>query len=213
MGKILAYIRVSTNKQDVSNQKFEILEHARKKGLIINDYIEVNVSSRASQKKRRIRELLDRMDDYQILIVTEISRLGRSTSEVLDLINFILGQEKRVIILKQNMDLTKNDMASKVMVTMFSLFSELERDLISLRTKEALAAKKAKGIRLGKPVGTIQKSKYDVHRQTITEWLELGLSIRKIAKNLGFPNHNSLAVYIRKRNLKNMDTGKTEPMS
>src|SRR5680860_1755774 len=105
MGKILAYIRVSSNKQDVSNQKFEILEHARKKGLIINDYIEVNVSSRASQKKRRIRELLDRMDDYQILIVTEISRLGRSTSEVIDLINFMLGQGKRVIILKQNLSL------------------------------------------------------------------------------------------------------------
>jgi len=81
-----------------------------------------------------------------------------------------------------------------------------------LRAKEVLAAKKVKGIWLGKPVGIIQKSKYDVHRETITQWLELGLALRKIAKNLGFPNHNSLAVYIRKRNLKDTNVDKTKPI-
>ena len=94
-------------------------------------------------------------------------------------------------------------MSSKVMVTMFSLFAELERDLISARTKEALASKKAQGIKLGKPKGTIQKSKFDAHVERIKELLELGLSVRKIAKHLGFSNHIGLNNYITKRKLKN----------
>ena len=93
-------------------------------------------------------------------------------------------------------------MSSKIMVTMFSLCAELERDLISARTKEALASKKAQGIKLGKPQGTIQKSKFDAHVESIKELLELGLSVRKIAKHLGFANHIGLNNYITKRKLK-----------
>ena len=93
-------------------------------------------------------------------------------------------------------------MASKVMVTMFSLFSELERDLISSRTKDALASKKSQGIKLGKPKGTIQKSKFDDDVEKIKELLSLGLSIRKIAKYLGLSNHIGLNNYIISRQLK-----------
>jgi DNA invertase Pin-like site-specific DNA recombinase len=86
---------------------------------------------------------------------------------------------------------------------LFSLFSELERDLISLRTKEALANKKAQGILLGKPKGTIQKSKFDNDLDKIKELLNLGLSVRKIAIFLGYTNHIGLNTYIKKRNIKN----------
>lgn len=96
------------------------------------------------------------------------------------------------------------DMTSKVMITLFSLFAELERDLISLRTKEALASKKAQGIRLGKPKGTVQKSKFDQDVIKIKELLALGLSIRKIAIFLGYSNHIGLNTYIKKRQLRSI---------
>ncbi|WP_330959474.1 hypothetical protein [Xenorhabdus nematophila] len=89
-----------------------------------------------------------------------------------------------------------------MIVTLFSLFGELERDFISLRTKEALASKKAKGHTLGKPKGTIQKSQFDEDRDRIVELLSLGLSVRKIANLLSYKNHISLNTYINKRNLK-----------
>ncbi len=94
-------------------------------------------------------------------------------------------------------------MNSKVILTLFSLFSELERDLISLRTKEALASKKRQGQILGKPKGTIQKSKFDKDIERINELLGYGLSTRKIAKVLGYTNHIALNTYVKKRNLRN----------
>ena len=101
--------------------------------------------------------MLGKLADSDVLIVTELSRLGRSTSEVIALINELVQRNVRVIIIKQNLDISKHDMSSKIIVTLFSLFAELERDLVSLRTKEALAAKKAQGVKLGKPRGTLQE--------------------------------------------------------
>jgi DNA invertase Pin-like site-specific DNA recombinase len=93
-------------------------------------------------------------------------------------------------------------MQSKIIVTLFSLFAELERDLISLRTREALAAKKAQGVRLGKPVGTIQASKFDKDRERIEELLGLGLSVRKTASLLGYSNHIGLNNYVARRQIR-----------
>ena len=93
-------------------------------------------------------------------------------------------------------------MNSKIIITLFSLLGELERDLVSARTKEALASKKAQGIKLGKPKGTLQKSKFDQHAEKIKELLGMGLSVRKIAKFLGYKNHIALNTYINKRQLK-----------
>lgn len=107
-------------------------------------------------------------------------------------------------MIKQQLDIKQHDMTSKVMITLFSLFSELERDLISLRTKEALASKKRQGIKLGKPKGTIQKSKFDKDVDKINELLSLGLSVRKISTFLGYSNHIGLNNYIRKRNLRTL---------
>ena len=106
---------------------------------------------------------MEKVKNYDVLIATELSRLGRSTTEVITIINELLKQGVRVILTKQNLDmkLHEQDMTSKILLTLFSLFAELERDLISIRTKEALASKKAQGIQLGKPRGTIQKSMYD----------------------------------------------------
>ena len=95
------------------------------------------------------------------VIVTELSRLARSTAEVIALVNALIQRSIRLITIKQNLDIQQQDMNSKIIITLFSLFSELERDLISLRTKEALSAKRAQGQILGEPKGTLQKSKFN----------------------------------------------------
>ncbi len=202
MSKIVAYLRASTDKQDLNHQKLALLEFARKKSLSIHEFVEVTISSRKTTKQRRIDELMERLHETDTLIVTELSRLGRSTAEVISLVNALVNRGIRVIIVKQNLDISHQDLNSKVTLTLFSLFSELERDLISLRTKEALAAKKSQGQILGKPKGTIQKSKFDKNVDKIKELLGYGLSMRKIAKVLGYTNHISLSTYINKRKLK-----------
>lgn len=206
--KTIAYIRASTDKQEVNNQRLEILEYARKHDLKVDDFIEVTVSSKRTPKQRRIDEMMEQLKDSGTLIATELSRLGRSTAEVISLINQLLAQNVRVILIKQNLDVTADengqDMTSKIIITLFSLFAELERDLISMRTKEALAAKKAQGIQLGKPKGTIQKSMYDKDIDKIKEWLQLGLSGRKVSKNLGYGTYISLNTYLNKRNIRQL---------
>lgn len=202
MAKTIAYIRTSTDKQDLNNQKLEIFEFAKKNKLEVDDFIEMTISSRKTSKERRIDEMLSALNDADTLIVTELSRLGRSTAEVIGLVNELIKKQVRVIAIKQNLDMKQHDMTSKVMITLFSLFAELERDLISLRTKEALASKKAQGIRLGKPKGTVQKSKFDQDIIKIKELLSLGLSVRKIAIFLGYTNHIGLNTYVKKRELR-----------
>ena len=202
MSKTIAYIRASTDKQDLNNQKLEILEFARKKELKVDEFVEITMSSRKTTKQRRIDDVLQRLTDSDVLIVTELSRLGRSTAEVIALINELVARNIRLIILKQNLDIHKHDMNSKIVITLFSLFAELERDLISLRTKEALAAKRIQGVLLGKPKGTIQKSKFDKDVERIKELLSLGLSVRKISKLLGYTNHLALNTYVNKRHLR-----------
>ncbi len=202
MGQILAYLRTSTNKQEISNQKLEILEFAHRNNFKIDGFIESTISSRKSPKQRRIDELIGKLNSGDTLIVTELSRLGRSTAEVISLVNALVESKVRLMILKQNLDIKEHDMNSKIIITLFSLFGELERDLVSLRTKEALAAKKSQGIKLGKPKGTIQKSKFDKDVERIKELLDIGLSVRKIARLLGYSNHIGLNTYVKKRNLR-----------
>ena len=201
MPKVLAYLRASTDKQDVTHQKYEILEYARMNDLRIDEYIEVTISATKNSKQRRIDELTKKLSPHDTLIVTELSRLGRSTAEVVELVNTLIDRQVRIIIIKQHLNFNRHDLNSKVIVTSFSLFGELERDFISLRTKEALASKKEKGIKLGKPKGTLQKSQFDADREKIIELLSLGLSVRKIAKFFNYKNHISLNTYVKKRKL------------
>jgi DNA invertase Pin-like site-specific DNA recombinase len=146
--------------------------------------------------------MVSTLNDADTLIVTELSRLGRSTAEIIGLVNALVKKQVRIIAIKQNLDIKQHDMNSKIITALFSLFAELERDLISLRTKEALASKKSQGIQLGKPKGTIQKSKFDKDLLKIKELLSLGLSIRKIASYLGYSNHIGLNAYVKKRSLR-----------
>jgi DNA invertase Pin-like site-specific DNA recombinase len=201
MIKTIAYIRVSTVQQDVSNQRLEILEYARKNDLKVDDFLELEISSRHTLKERRIEELLSRLESGDTLIVSELSRLGRSTSEVIGLVNNLVKNKVNIIVIKQGLRISaKMDMQTKVVVTMFSLFAELERDIISERTKTALAGKKANGKRLGKPRGTIQKSSLDDKREIIVELLTHRVAKAAIARMVGTSRTN-LIEYIRRRDL------------
>ena len=205
MGKVLAYLRTSTDKQDLNNQKMEILEYARREKWHVDDFIEISISSRRSRRERRIGELLEKLADGDTLIVTELSRLGRSTGEVISLIDELIHSGVCVQVLKQRLRLDKDqdDIQSLTMITLLSLFAEMERMMISRRTKEALAARKAQGVQLGKPKGTIQESIYDKDRSSIVELLKLGVSARKISQiHLGYGTPSSLNYYIQTRGLR-----------
>ena len=198
----VGYIRVSTEKQTVQNQKHAILEYANAHQLGSVTFIEVEMSSRRSTSERKIDELLALLVSGDTLLVSELSRLARSLSGLFSLVNLLIEKGVRLIALKQNMSLDKNNinnLQNKVMLTMFSLMSELERDFISARTKEALKARREAGIILGKPKGVIQASMYDSDALRIKELVKLGVPINKISKlHLGYGTAKSLGEYVKK---------------
>ena len=169
MSKTIAYIRVSTDDQDYRNQKFEILNYCDKEDWKVDTWLELEMSSRQSSKERRIDELIDKLNPGDRLIVSELSRLGRSTGEVILLIKNITSIPVEFIAVKQGLRLRREnsqDITSKVIVTIFSLLAELERDLVSERTKIALARAKASGKKLGRPKRP-GKSKLDERKKEI----------------------------------------------
>ena len=199
--KTLAYLRVSGSAQDLKNQKFEILEYAQKNNLKVDEFIEVEISSRKDKDERRITELFGKLNGEDTLIVSELSRLGRSTVEVITMVNALIEMKVRFIAIKQNLVINgKNDLQTKVMITMFGLFSELERDLISNRTVEALKAKRASGVTLGRPKGKLGISKLDDKREHIQELLNHRVSKSAIARMLGV-SRTTLIEFIESRNI------------
>ncbi|OQC28076.1 MAG: putative DNA-invertase from lambdoid prophage Rac [Deltaproteobacteria bacterium ADurb.Bin072] len=150
--RIFAYVRVSTVKQDLDNQVLEINQYCDREGLKVNGWIKVEISSRRSKEDRGIVGLLDGLKSGDTLIVSELSRLGRSLKEILEIVNELIKKHVRFIAIKQNMIINgRNDMGTKVMIAMFGLLAEIERDLISERTKNGLARARAQGKRLGNP--------------------------------------------------------------
>ncbi len=199
---IFSYIRVSTDTQTIQHQKDEIQRYCDLNNLTIDTNIEIEISSRKDTRARKIDELLEQLNKNDILIVTELSRLGRNTGEVINLIDMILKKGVEVRILKQNLFIKESDPMNKMMITMLSMFSEFERDIISQRTKEALKGLKEKGVKLGKPTGVIQKSIFDKDKERIIELLNLGLSYKKVVdKHLGYGSQSTLYTYVQKRNL------------
>jgi DNA invertase Pin-like site-specific DNA recombinase len=179
---IIGYIRVSTIEQNLNNQKNSILNYCNNLKMIVDEFIEVQSSSRKSKKDRKLVDLFDRVQEKDILVVTELSRLGRSVSEVLDIVNTLVEKKVRLICIKEKIDIEKNQsIQSKIMITMVSLFADLERDLISQRTKEALSLKVAMGVKLGRPPGP-GKSKLEPHKDQIQGYLDKNISILNIAR-------------------------------
>jgi len=181
--KILAYLRISTDKQELDTQRLAILEYAHKHKLKIKKFIEVQTSSRSTFKERMLDELLANLTAGDTLIVSELSRLGRSLGQVIKIVDELVKKHVQLIAIKENTTLDgKQTMQNKVTVALFGLFAEIERDLISERTKQGLLAARAKGKLLGRPKGTIGKSKLDGREEEIKKLLRLKVSQTSIAK-------------------------------
>ena len=201
--KTLAYLRVSKDTQDVNNQRLAILDFARTHRITVDDFVEISVSSRRTTKERRIDELLERLSEGDTLMVAEISRMGRSVGQIISTVDALIRKRVRFIAVKEGIDLAGNgeqDINSKVMITMFGLFAEIERDLISMRTKEGLAAAKAAGKQLGRPKGALGKSKLDGKEEEIAHFLGLGVSKASIAKITGV-DRSTLYHFIKTRGI------------
>lgn len=146
------YIRVSTDKQTVENQRFEINRFCEQQGIVVDVWIEETISGTKEPEKRKLGKLLDKMEKEDVLICAELSRLGRNLLMIMGILNQCMKSEIRVWTIKDNYRLGA-DISSKVLAFAFGLSAEIERNLISQRTKEALARKKAEGIILGRPRG------------------------------------------------------------
>ena len=177
---------VSTPQQDVSSQRLAILEYAQKHDLHIDDFIEATASGQASEKRRRLDELTSALQPGDRLVVSELSRLGRSLGQVVAVLDALAKGGVAFVALKENIRVEgKRDIQTKVMTTLFALFAEVERDLISERTREGLAKARASGRKLGRPKGSLGVSRLDGKEDEIRHFLELGVSKTAIAKITG----------------------------
>ena len=164
----------------------EILEYAREQGFQIDRFIEAKASGRASKKHRRLDDLTSELTAGDRLVVSELSRLGRSLGEIIELLDTISKASIQFIAIKENIRFEgRQDLQTKVMTTLFALFAEVERELISERTREGLARAKATGKKLGRPKGALGTSRLDGREDEIRKLLDLGVSKSAVAKITG----------------------------
>lgn len=146
---VYAYIRVSTDKQTVENQRFEIQKFAMEKHLIIDKWVSETVSGTKAANDRKLGPIIKRMKKGDILIISEISRLGRNLMSIMSILNKCMTKESMVLTVKEKYELG-NNISSQILAFAFGLSAQIERDLISQRTKEGLARRKAEGVVLGR---------------------------------------------------------------
>ena len=179
---VIAYLRVSTEKQFLANQKEEILRFAEKNGLSIDKWYTETISGSVSTKDRKLSELLKRMHPGDTLIVTEISRLSRT---LLEIMNFCIKKQVVLYSTKEGY-VFQDDINSKVLGFAFGLMAEIERNLISMRTKEALARRKQEGMTLGRRKGDTPKIKLlSANKRVLTRELDKGTTYSELAEKMG----------------------------
>ncbi|MFA5575321.1 MAG: recombinase family protein [Brumimicrobium sp.] len=181
--QILAYIRISTDKQDLDKQRHLLLEYANANQLIIDEFIEVEISSRKDASKRKINLLTSKLKKGDMLIVAELSRLGRNMFETLNLINQLTEQGISIRFVRQP-ELSTDASHTKLLLAIYGYFAESERDFISLRTKQGLAAAKASGKILGRPKGSKNKKGkvLEPYKSEILKLYKLNISVASITK-------------------------------
>ena len=180
---VYGYIRVSTDRQTVENQRFEILRFCKKNSLEVDAWIEETISGTLTPDKRELGRLLSHIRKDDLIICSELSRLGRSLFMIMSILNLIMEKGARIWTIKDGYRLG-NDIQSKVLA--FALSAEIERNLISQRTKEALALKRAQNVHLGRPKGRqnnghlLDGAEFQI--KTMHRW---GMSINRIAHFVG----------------------------
>ena len=194
-----AYLRVSTDSQDVANQKHGIYEYANRVGMANLAFVEDTVTGKKKWHQRKLGQLLEGMISGDTLVFAEISRIARSTLQVLEVLEFCMDKGISVHIAKQNMQLD-GSMQARITATILGLAAEIEREFISMRTREALAARKAAGVTLGRPKGEAKTLKLDARREQIEKYLGMGLGIRATAKLIDAAP-STLSDYVKRRGL------------
>lgn len=198
---IVAYARVSTDKQDAENQRYEIERFLARQERSIDEFVAETISGRKSASDRELGRLIDRLGPGDTLITSEISRLSRRLEDIYMILRQLLDHGVEVIVVKQNY-VFEDNLQSKVMAFAFGLAAEIERELISARTKEGLALKRHQGVKLGRPPGTWQQHHYKLHGKDaeIQKLLDAHVSMSAISRLLGV-NRKTLMIFVRNREL------------
>lgn len=195
-----AYLRVSTNKQDIENQKLSVLDYCNHKHLVPVHYIEDTSSGKLPWQNRPIGTILEKANGNDHVIVAEVSRLGRSTLQVLEILEYAAQKKVSIHIAKSNM-VMDGSMQSTITATILGLAAQIEREFISTRTREALSQRKAKGIKLGRPKGQAATVRLDTQRDQIMEYLKKKVSKRSIARIIDC-SPATLYAWLKRRNIK-----------
>jgi DNA invertase Pin-like site-specific DNA recombinase len=199
--RTVAYIRVSTGGQRLESQRLAILEYAHRHGLTVQTFVEAQASSRHARARRGVDTLLEQVHAGDLILVSELSRLGRSVGQIIQLVDRLLKQQVQLVAIKEHIRLNgTQDLQTKVMITLFGLFAEIERDLIAERTKEGLAAARAQGRLPGRPKGVLGTSKLTGREAEIQSLLAKTVSKASIAKILGV-SRSTLHAFIQSRRL------------
>lgn len=197
---IYAYIRVSTEKQTAENQRFEILKKTAADRVHVDEWIEEIVSGTRSAADRALGPLLSSMKAKDVLYVTELSRLGRSLMEIMSILHNCMERDVRVFAIKEGYELG-NNISSKILAFAFGLSAEIERNLISQRTTEALARKKSEGLQLGRPKGSRNQTvKLSGKEDGIKELLKANVSHSAIGRIMGV-DRQTVTVFIKSRHI------------
>lgn len=192
------YIRVSSDKQTVENQRFEIIKFCERNNMTIDGWIEETISGTKSYNKRKLGPLLKKVRKDDLIICSEISRLGRSLFMIMEILSICMKKECKVWTIKDNYRLG-DDIQAKVLAFAFGLSAEIERNLISMRTKEALARLKAEGKKIGRPEGPAREESFKCfpYKDKIWMWRDQGTSFSEIAKKLKM-GENTVRNFYRK---------------
>lgn len=202
---IYGYIRVSTSTQTIENQRFEIEQFATSQQFVVDEWIEEIISSRQELKKRKLGRLIKKIKKDDMLIASELSRLGRDLLQIMGILNHCMNIGANIWTIKDNYRLDAG-IQGKILAFAFGLTAELERDLISQRTKEALAARRAAGQILGRPFGS--KSSYfklTGKELNVQKMLARGDTKTEIARKLRV-NRETLATFMKRENIKSNKT-------
>ncbi|KAI9549168.1 hypothetical protein GHT06_006799 [Daphnia sinensis] len=183
MSLVFAYLRVSTDAQDVANQKHGVVRYCIDKKLLEPVFVEDTVSGKSDWRDRQLGKMIRGAGKGDVIVVSEVSRLARSTLQVLEIGRECIERGVHLHVAKNGI-VFDDTMQSKIVTVVLGLVAEIERDFISSRTKEALAKRKAEGMKLGRPVGASKNLKLDKHAEKIDGYLEKGINKVAIAKLL-----------------------------
>lgn len=203
---VYGYIRVSSDKQTVENQRFEILNFCEKENLVVGGWIEETISGTKAVKVRQLGRLLRHVKQGDLIVCSELSRLGRNLYMIMEILSICMNKGCMVWTIKDNYRLGE-DIQSKVLAFAFGLSAEIERNLISMRTKEALARRKAEGVKLGRPQGSVNRQSFKLSgkEKSIKQMLNDHRSVSSIARHYKV-SRNTVYAFMRREGIEPLDS-------